>query len=139
MIYLSSPYTHPDPAVLEARWREACRAASNLNKRGKYCYCPIAETHGQAALFGVPLDWPGWIERDMWFLTRCDELYILCIDGWRESVGIKHEVAQWGARMYSDALRWMVPTWRACGYAEMMRWMVPTADGYEIRETEPGT
>ena len=35
MIYLASPYSHPDPAVREERFREACRAAAKLISLGR--------------------------------------------------------------------------------------------------------
>jgi hypothetical protein len=30
MIYLASPYSHPDPLVREQRFRDACRATASL-------------------------------------------------------------------------------------------------------------
>ena len=34
MIYLATPYSHPDPAVREQRFQVVNRAASSLKRRG---------------------------------------------------------------------------------------------------------
>ena len=35
-----------------------------------------------------------WVAQDMAFIPWCDELRVICIDGWRESVGIKREIKE---------------------------------------------
>ena len=126
MIYLASPYTHESPTIRKLRWHAACEAAAWLHCRGEWCYCPIAETHGQT-LYGVPVEWSGWVNRDRWFLNRCDELYVLCIEGWRESRGIAAELDFW--KVDPRPVRWLVPVWY---------WAAASVgDGYEIRDTEP--
>jgi hypothetical protein len=60
MIYLCSPYTHPDPAVREARYEAACRTAAHLMRSGKIVFSPIAHSHG-IAQYGLPKDWSFWI------------------------------------------------------------------------------
>jgi hypothetical protein len=53
MIYLASPYSHPDPAVREARFREACRAAAKLMRLGQPAFSPIVHGH-PIAVYGLP-------------------------------------------------------------------------------------
>ena len=66
MIYLASPYSHPDPKVREARWREACRTAAFLMKGGQFVFSPIAHRH-PIAEFGLPGGWEFWerFDREM--------------------------------------------------------------------------
>lgn len=45
MIYLASPYSHPDPAVEELRFEAACEAACKLMQQGHHVFSPIAHTH----------------------------------------------------------------------------------------------
>jgi hypothetical protein len=59
MIYLSSPYSAPDPAVREARFQAACRATAELMRAGRIVYSPIVFSHPLTA-FGLPTDWSYW-------------------------------------------------------------------------------
>lgn len=91
MIYLASPYSHPDPAVREERYRAACRAAATLLLAGQPVYSPIAHSHPLVA-YGLPADWSFWQRHDREMLARCDEVLVLMLPGWRESVGVREEV-----------------------------------------------
>jgi nucleoside 2-deoxyribosyltransferase len=92
MIYLASPYSHPDATIREARFQAACRAAAALIRAGHAVYSPIAHSHPIAA-YGLPTDWSYW-ERDarLHLKTRA-EVVVLTLDGWRESVGVAAELA----------------------------------------------
>ena len=59
MIYLASPYSHPDPAVRERRFRAACSAAAFLLQAGHAVFSPIAHGHVLAE-HGLPTDWSFW-------------------------------------------------------------------------------
>ncbi|MBN2475891.1 MAG: DUF1937 family protein, partial [Pirellulales bacterium] len=59
LLYLAGPYTHPEPAVRQARFDAACRAAAELIRQGKTVFSPVA--HGHAiCCYGVPSDWEFW-------------------------------------------------------------------------------
>jgi nucleoside 2-deoxyribosyltransferase len=92
MIYLASPYTHIDPAVRQRRFESACRAAAALICRGQTVFSPIAHSHVICS-FGVPLDWRFWARHDRRYLEVCDEMVVLMLDGWRESIGVQAEIA----------------------------------------------
>jgi len=91
MIYLASPYTHPDPAVREARFRAACRQAAEMVRCGIVVFSPIVHTHPLAS-HGLPQDWAFWREYDRAFLEMCSEVWVLTLDGWRESQGVQAEI-----------------------------------------------
>ena len=91
MIYLASPYTHPDPAVREQRFEAACRAAAALTRAGHIVFSPVAHSH-PIAQYGLPTDWGYWERTDRAFLERCDLLVVLMLDGWRESRGVAEEI-----------------------------------------------
>lgn len=91
MIYLASPYSDPDPGVREARFRAACAEAARLMAAGELVYSPIAHSHCIAA-HGLPGDWTFWQEHSLAMLRRCDELAVLALDGWQESVGVAREL-----------------------------------------------
>ena len=89
--YLASPYSHGDPAVREARFRAVCEHVADLMRRGAFIYSPIAHSH-PVAEFGLPGDWAYWEAFDRQMLSRCDDLAVLCLPGWEESVGVRAEI-----------------------------------------------
>jgi hypothetical protein len=91
MIYLASPYSHPDPVVRERRYRAACSAAATLMKRGHQVFSPIAHGHVMAEL-GLPTCWAYWQDYDRHHLTHCDEVLVLMLSGWKESAGVQAEI-----------------------------------------------
>jgi hypothetical protein len=92
MIYLASPYSHPDTDVRQQRFEAACRAAAELIRHGKTVFSPIAHSHA-ICRYGLPLDWRFWQRHDRRYLEVCDEVVVLLLDGWQESVGVKAEIA----------------------------------------------
>ena len=92
MIYLASPFTHDDPAVRQQRYEAACRAAAALISQGQIVFSPISHSYGISA-DGLPPDWHFWEKHDRRYLEVCDELAVLMLDGWQESVGVQAEIA----------------------------------------------
>ena len=91
MIYLASPYSHPDSAIREERFRAACLAAAQLMGAGNVVFSPIVHSH-PIALHGLPTDWRFWECHDREHLVRCDEVVVLMLDGWQESEGVHAEI-----------------------------------------------
>ena len=92
MIYLASPYTHPDPAVVEQRFEAVCRMAADLIRQGKTVFSPIAHSHS-ICRYGLPGDWQFWKQHDREYLSACDEVVVLKLEGWQESHGVQAEIA----------------------------------------------
>lgn len=92
LIYLASPYSHPDPAVRLARFQAACKAAAAMMFEGLFVFSPIAHTHPIALAGELPLGFDFYAAYDELMISRCDELYVLTIDGWLESVGVTAEI-----------------------------------------------
>jgi hypothetical protein len=98
MTYLASPYSHPDPAVREARFHAACRAAADLIRAGVIVFSPVVHSHPLVP-YGLPTGWDYWERFDRAALARCDAVAVLTLDGWEDSVGVQAEVAiagEWG-------------------------------------------
>ena len=93
MIYLASPYTHPEMVVMLRRYREICRIAADVMMGGKIVFCPIAMTHPMAVYGELSGKWDFWRDFDTAFLEKCDELWVTMMDGWRESTGVTAEIA----------------------------------------------
>jgi hypothetical protein len=92
MIYLASPYTHPNPAVREQRFDAACAVAAMLLREGHLVFSPIAHSH-PLTRFGLPLEWDFWERYDRHHLERCESVLVLMLDGWEESRGVQAEIA----------------------------------------------
>lgn len=106
MIYLASPYSHPDPAVRQQRFRAACRAIANMLRAGEVVFSPIVHSHPLVE-FALPTAWSFWERIDRAHLERCDEVAVLMLDGWQESVGLRAEIAI--ARALGKPVRFLNP------------------------------
>ena len=91
MIYLASPYSHSEANIREQRFRAVCRMAAELMRQGQVVFAPIVHGHPLVG-HGLPSDWPFWERFDREHLRRCDELVVLMLDGWRESIGVAAEL-----------------------------------------------
>lgn len=93
LIYLASPYSHPEAEVREARFQDACRAAGALMKAGLNVFSPIAHSHPMATLGDVPPVHDCWYGYDLAYLPFCRGMIVLMLPGWCDSKGIYGEVA----------------------------------------------
>jgi len=91
MIYLASPYSHPDPNVRERRFWAACYAAAELLEDGEIVFSPIAHGHAIGTC-GLPEDWRYWQRYDCEYLSRCDEVVVLRLENWHTSKGVRAEI-----------------------------------------------
>lgn len=92
MIYLATPYSHPDIAVMESRFDMACRIAGRLMADGEIVFSPIAHTHPIAVRCELPRGSDYWNIYDREMLRAADKLVVVMMDGWRESKGIAGEI-----------------------------------------------
>ena len=91
MIYLASPYTHHDPAIRQARFEAACRAAGAILRSGEQVFSPIAHSHPIAELCELPKAFDWWQPNNHAWLDRCNILVVLRLDGWDRSAGVRVE------------------------------------------------
>lgn len=92
LVYLASPYSHTDKTIVSRRVRQVTHAASELLKTGLNVFSPIVHSHPIAEDHSTPGDWKFWAEIDEDYIKRCDEVYILQLDGYCQSVGIAAEI-----------------------------------------------
>lgn len=100
MIYLISPYSHPDPSIREYRMRQAAQTTYILMSHGEIVFSPIV--HGHALVANVSecteTSWGFWGFQCLGMLDKADAVYVLDLDGWEESVGVDAELK------YADSL-----------------------------------
>lgn len=92
MIYLASPYNHYDTEVRNERYSMTLKATAYLLKRNYIVFSPIVHNHHLASQFDLPREWEFWKNIDEVFLRKADELIVLLLDGWKESIGVKAEI-----------------------------------------------
>jgi hypothetical protein len=93
IIYLASPYSHPDPAVRLARYEAVTKYAAELTREGHVIFGPITMSHpispnGEGDP-PAPFDWLDWDEP---FMRAASSCIVLMLDGWEKSTGVQHEV-----------------------------------------------
>jgi len=92
MIYLASPYTHPDLAVMEDRFDKMCRVAGAYMKQGIIVYSPIVHCHPIAVRVDLPRDWEFWKKFDTETVLASKMVHVIKLPGWETSKGIAAEV-----------------------------------------------
>ncbi|MHC4708471.1 MAG: DUF1937 family protein [Planctomycetota bacterium] len=92
MIYLASNYSHPDPVVMDDRAAEAQRASAHFLKQGFPIFSPIAHWHPIAKSYGLPREYAFWKTYNLAMLRASRELWVLTLDGWKESRGVTDEI-----------------------------------------------
>jgi len=102
MIYLATPYIHTDKKVCNARQLAVTKAAAHFMDQGKVIYSPI--THGGAIhpyMNQEAGDHRFWLDQCYFYVTHSTAIYVLGIDGWTESTGVRWEV--------ETAFAWKIP------------------------------
>jgi hypothetical protein len=92
LFYLAMPYSHKDPAVIERRMEIFCRVDAFLMKSGIHTVSPVSK-HFMLSYEALPGDYNYWGTYSRKLMQRCDGVYVICIDGWKESVGVQDEIA----------------------------------------------
>jgi len=92
MIYLSSPYSHPDQAVVEARIKTFCKVDEALQRKGLMTVSPLYKHLLFLNGSTLPSDWNYWKCYSRVLLKECDWLFVIKNDGWEESIGVQAEI-----------------------------------------------
>ena len=89
--YLATPYRHHLSAVTQARANAAAQVTAAMIEKGACLFSPILISTNLST--GNPCHPPqGWYQWDLSFLTRCDQLWVLQLPGWQDSIGVAMEI-----------------------------------------------
>ena len=111
LIYVCSPYSAPCEALRELRFRQVSAIAGDLLAAGHLLYVPIAHSHPIAQHSDIAdTSWAMWQRLDEAMIARCDEVWVVMLDGWQASVGIAAELTvardrQMPIRYYNPATK----------------------------------
>lgn len=92
-IYLAIPYTSPSKRTERFRHVIANEVAASLISKGYIIYSPISHTHPIHEACEGTITHSQWLRLDTEFVKWADELWVLTLDGWEESRGVKYEIA----------------------------------------------
>ena len=91
MIYLASPYTHPDQDVMDKRYDQVAGYCATYAEQHLVIYSPIAHWHPIAKQFKLPREAQYWRFHNREMIQLCRELWVLGLAGWKISVGIEED------------------------------------------------
>lgn len=92
LIYLASPFSHKDRWVMKLRWAIITAIGAKLVSEGKHVFGPITESHAYDE-FGVGNSgWEYWQKHDYLMIDKADELWVVKMKGWEQSVGVQAEL-----------------------------------------------
>lgn len=92
MIYLASPYSHPDEDVRDGRYFTAYTVTGMLLSAGLPVFSPIVYGHPLASSHSLGTCAKTWEELNTPMVRACSYMLVLCIDGWEESTGVTNEI-----------------------------------------------
>lgn len=69
---------------------EHCAA---LTRRDLFAFSPIVHWHVPALYYDLPKDFGYWEAYNLHMLSFCNRLDVLQLVGWKESIGVKAEIA----------------------------------------------
>lgn len=93
-IYLAAPYSCEHEWLREWRVDQVNRKAAELMDAGHIVFSPISHSHPISYHTKADAcDSDYWVRQDLAFMPACDEVWVLRLEGWQESKGIKRETA----------------------------------------------
>lgn len=102
LIYLASPYSHPDKQMMDYREEVVTAVAAALTEQYGYSmFLPITQSAAMAR-HNPNLDgaFESWKDIDLYTIKeKADEVWVVLLDGWRESKGVTSEIncaEMWG-------------------------------------------
>ena len=93
MIYVASPYSHPNPDIRSGRYNRVLEYCGARLALGEVLFSPVVYGHPFAKAGFAQTDHESWMTFNQHMLLHADSLRVLYLQGWEESVGVQAEVA----------------------------------------------
>lgn len=93
MIFISSPYTSNSPLTRQYRVERVTEFTTRMLLQGLVAFSPIV--YGEAIKrrsSEIGTDAKTWLFFNFDMLRRCEAMYVLCLEGWEQSEGVKLEI-----------------------------------------------
>jgi len=96
LVYIASPYSGHNEDLEQERFEKVrdftADTMQDIMKHGCVPFSPIVHCHEIAQVHALPKGHEFWMTLDKTFIRHADELWVLMLDGWKESKGIKMEI-----------------------------------------------
>lgn len=92
LIFISSPYSHSDPNVIEENFIKVTELVVYLTNKGITAISPITYGHTLLKYMNSDNDWETWKDFCLTFLNKSDELWVYKMEGWNRSRGVAEEI-----------------------------------------------
>lgn len=94
LIYLASPYSDHNKVLQRFRELRVTKVAAKLTlKYGYAMFLPITQSapmvRAEPELGG---SFKAWKKIDLFMIKKCDELWVVKLIGWNESIGVRAEI-----------------------------------------------
>ena len=90
LIYLASPYSHTSTSIRHLRFLAARAFTIEALRAGYAIFSPIVYGEDMATAIGTAFE-PWQVFNDT-VIQKSDEVWVLCLEEWQRSRGIKHEL-----------------------------------------------
>lgn len=91
LIYLASPYSHPDGFIRHCRFLAAMKVTADLLRAGRIVYSPIVHCHEMAREHSFPTEFAFWQNYNFAMIRKSSEFMVLKMPGWEHSHGLFKE------------------------------------------------
>lgn len=93
-VYVASPYSHDDERIRNLRAQQVEEVAGLLQNDFNYAFIlPITMSHNTGKhMTNKGFSFDHWRDKDLTYIDCCDELWVITLNGWKESIGVKEEM-----------------------------------------------
>ena len=106
LFYLAAPYASQDPEIMAMRVVVINNVAAAIFEKGDWVFSPISHNH-PIKQHNRCLDREIWMPFDLHMLSLCDELLVLKLDGWEQSIGVDVEIKY--AQILNKPVQYILP------------------------------
>lgn len=92
VIYLASPYSHPEEDIRLGNFDRVSKLAAELCAQGANVFSPITYGHTLLNFKRMPSDWAFWQDFCFAFLRKADKMIVYMMPGWDKSRGVSEEI-----------------------------------------------
>lgn len=116
MIYIASPYSGKHWCWLVnwftrlRRYKQVTALTGKLQDKYQYSFIgPITQSHNTAKYMkSNSTDFKAWRKRDLTYISRCDEVWVVMMEGWDQSIGVLAEI-EFAKTIYKMKVKYIDP------------------------------
>jgi hypothetical protein len=94
VIYLACPYESIDPEIKKVRLNTANITAGYLMSMGFTVFSPLSHSTTIQDHVSTDSSHEFWMKQDLPILRDCNAIFVLKLEGWKESKGVTREIEE---------------------------------------------